>query len=155
MNFSENESTLQKTCIYRRLVTSRYKKYHPALGVCFRGISPRLVTGLPPGICRVFWGCSYLYLANVCSCSRTPDRTWPSNYSPKTVICPVNPSTTHSGFRFVKTKNNFISLRNPRLRSYLCAVVFIIHLTYTTIVWNNTSLPIYKADQHIIRSHGK
>jgi hypothetical protein len=39
MNFRENECTLQGTCIYREMVTSRYKNYCPPILVAFSGIS--------------------------------------------------------------------------------------------------------------------
>ncbi len=38
MNYRENESTPQGTRIYRGEVTSRYKKYCPAIPVGLRGI---------------------------------------------------------------------------------------------------------------------
>jgi hypothetical protein len=44
MKSCENESTLQGTCIYRGLVTSKYKKYRSPILVGLRGISDGLVT---------------------------------------------------------------------------------------------------------------
>ena len=45
MNYCENECTPQGTRIYRGVVTSRYKKYCPAISVGFSGISDGLVNG--------------------------------------------------------------------------------------------------------------
>jgi hypothetical protein len=44
LKYSENECTPQGTRIYREEVTSRYKKYCPAVHVGFRRISKGLVT---------------------------------------------------------------------------------------------------------------
>jgi hypothetical protein len=44
MKCGENECTLQGMRIYRGMVTSRYKKYHPPISVGLPGISDRFVT---------------------------------------------------------------------------------------------------------------
>jgi hypothetical protein len=44
MNSSENECTPQETCINRGVVTSRYKKYFPAVLAGLLGFSDGLVS---------------------------------------------------------------------------------------------------------------
>jgi hypothetical protein len=46
MKSCENECTPQGTCIFRGVVTFRYKKYYHLILVGFRGISDGLVTSI-------------------------------------------------------------------------------------------------------------